>query len=750
MKGYQMKKKNGFLRSQLQLLKPFISGCSLQSVRKWQDKLGELMVNIHKDYVDSEDIRIGNMNCAMQIPRDEVSSGVILYLHGGGYVAGNLAYAKGFASVLASKCGIRVLAVEYGLAPEQEAPGALQDCLEAYGYLLSNGYDPSQIIICGESAGGGLCYALCHKLRDKGRTMPAGIIAISPWTDLTLGADSYETNEKIDPSMTKSRLKDFADFYVYGAVREGKKLRPKINPDAQNDAELKSDPKLSPLFADQSKLPPSLIFVGSDEIMLDDSVRMHGKLLEAGVDSQLVVKQDMWHGYVLYGLKEHEDDFNRIAKFIRNRISAQKKLRWMGLDNAAKIFPAARSRNWSNVFRLSATFTEEIDRELMQTALDVTVRRFPSIAVRVKTGMFWYYLEQIPKTPDILDEKPYPLSRMPFDDIRKCAFRVLIYGKRIAVEFFHALTDGNGGLVFIKTLASEYIYQKYGVKVPVGDGILDRLEEPDDAELEDSFLKYAGDYAAPRSDTDAFRITGKREEDGYRTNTTFILDAAAVSAEAKSRGLTVTAYLTSAFIVATARVQEQRVRRKSKYKPVKILVPVNLRKIFPSKTLRNFVMFATPGIDPKLGKFEFDEICDIVKNQMKLQITDKNMAAIIAANVNDEKNPVLKVVPLFLKNIVMKLIFNAVGEKKSCYSFSNLGVVNPPEEFQRYVERLDFVIGSQASAPYNVAALAYKGKIYLNIIRNISEPVLEAEFSKVFRELGIAHVVESNTRERRK
>ena len=209
-----MKKKNGFLRSQLQLIKPLISGCSLQSARKWQDKIGELMTGIYKDYVDSEEIKVGNINCSMQIPRDEISSGVILYLHGGGYVAGNLSYAKGFASALASKCGIRVFAVEYTLAPEQTAPSALQDCLDAYGYLLSNGYDPSQIIICGESAGGGLCYALCQKLRDKGRTMPAGVIAISPWTDLTLSGDSYEANEKVDPSMTRERLKDFADFYA--------------------------------------------------------------------------------------------------------------------------------------------------------------------------------------------------------------------------------------------------------------------------------------------------------------------------------------------------------------------------------------------------------------------------------------------------------------------------------------------------------------------------------------------------------
>lgn len=745
-----MKKKNSFLRSQLLLLKPFISGCSLQSARRWQDKIGELMTNIHKDYVVSEEVKIGEINCAMQIPRDEISSGVILYLHGGGYVAGNLSYAKGFASVLASKCGIRVFTVEYRLAPEHTPSDALDDCLLAYGYLLSNGYDPSKIIICGESAGGGLCYALCHKLRDKGRTQPAGIITVSPWTDLTLSGDSYTANEKNDPSMTKERLKSYADYYTYGAVREGKKLHPKVESNEVLDKEMKSNPKLSPLFAEQDRLPPSLIFVGGDEILLDDSVKMHGKLLEAGSESHIIVKPDMWHGYVLYCLKENEDDFDKISKFIKSRIPAQKKLRWMSLDNAAKIFPAARRRHWSNLFRLSATLSETVDRDVMQTALDVTVRRFPSIAVRVKSGAFWYYLEQIPKTPEILDEKPYPLSRMPFDDIRKCAFRVLIYEKRVAVEFFHALTDGNGGLIFLKTLVSEYIYQKYSVKVPVGDGILDRLEEPTDDELEDSFLKYAGNYPASRANTDAFRIGGKREEDGFKTNTTFILNADEVLEAAKSRGLTLTAYLTAAFIVATSRVQEKRVRNRAKYKPVKILIPVNLRKIFPSKTLRNFVLFASPGIDPRLGKYEFDEICDIVKNQMKLQITDKNMAAVIATNVNDEKNPLLKIVPLFLKNIVMKLIFNAVGEKKTCFSFSNLGVVDPPEEFKRYVDRMDFVIGNQASDPYNVGALTYKGKMYINVIRNISEPVLEAEFHRVFRELGISHAVESNTRERRK
>ena len=126
------------------------------------------------------------------------------------------------------------------------------------------------------------------------------------------------------------------------------------------------------------------------------------------------------------------------------------------------------------------------------------------------------------------------------------------------------------------------------------------------------------------------------------------------------------------------------------------------------------------------------------------------MASMMATNVNSEKNPILKVVPLFIKNIVMKMIFMAVGERKSCFSFSNLGVAKLPEEFERYVDRLDFVLGSQASAPYNTSAITYKGKVYLNVIRNISNPIFEPEIHKILTELSIPHTVESNTRERRK
>ena len=137
----------------------------------------------------------------------------------------------------------------------------------------------------------------------------------------------------------------------------------------------------------------------------------------------------------------------------------------MRLDNAAKIYPAAKRRNWNNFFRISATLTEPIDRAVLAAALDVTVRRFPSIAVRLRRGVFWYYLEEIPHTPPIQDEKSCPLAHAPFRQVRQCAFRVLVYKDRFAVEFFHALTDGTGALVFVKSLLAEYHSEKYGISV---------------------------------------------------------------------------------------------------------------------------------------------------------------------------------------------------------------------------------------------------------------------------------------------
>ena len=711
-----------FARKQLDLFRPLLTESKLATARRGQEKLGEIMAMTCKKTLDFSVYHLENFDCVRVAPKDDTRNGIMLYLHGGGFCCGDIGYAKGVGAMLASRFGIRVFAPAYRLAPQHPYPAPLEDALCAYQYLLAHGYDGDRIILCGESAGGGLMYSLCTLLREKNLPLPCGMIALSPWTDLTASGKSYQENKDKDPSITLKRLDFFAKNYTKDRI----------------------DPLVSPLFADLTGMPPSLIIVGGDEIMRDDAVSLHEKLLSSGAESKLIVGENLWHAYILYNLKERSDDYAEINNFLKERLPRPRKLRWMRLDNAAKIYPAAQNRNWSNSFRLSATLTEKIRMDVMQSALDVTVRRFPSMAVRLCKGVFWYYLEELSEAPALSPEKGHPLEKMSARDVHKCALKVLVHENRVAVELFHSLTDGNGGLVFLKTLIAEYLEQLYGISVPSENGVLDRREEPHEGEMEDSFIKYKGDAALSRRDTDAFRIKGTKDPDGFSTNTAFLLPVEAVHREAKKYGISITAFLTAALTQAAIELQKKHVPDARKQKPVKILLPVNLRKMFPSESLRNFVLYMTSEVCPNRGEYSFDEICKIVAFQMGIEITPKHMRAKFTTNVNSEIMPIIKIMPLFIKNIVMKSVFLAVGERKSTISFSNLGMASVPDIMKDYITRFDFVLSPQATSPYNCSAISYGDTLYLHFIRNSVEPEYEMHFYRVLRELGIPAKVESN------
>ena len=713
------------VRAQLNLFKPVMTSCSLEASRKGQDKLGELMTALHRSEIMTKNHDFQHFQGAWIMPQDQRRGGVVLYLHGGGYTCGSLEYAKGFSSVLAAECGVRVFCAAYRLAPEHRYPAAVEDALEAYQYLLKKGYAGHQILLCGESAGGGLIYALCLKLKELGLPLPCGLIGISPWTDLTGSGKSYEENREVDPSMSPELLQFYAKCYTDDPA----------------------DPLCSPLFGDLTGFPPSLLFVGGDEVMLDDTRMLHEKLVKSGCRSKLIVAPERWHAYVLYCLSENmPQDFETINRFMDKVLSPARSLRWMKLDNAAKIYPAAKRRNWNNFFRISATLTEPVDVAVLRSALDVTARRFPSIAVRLRRGMFWYYLEQIPHSPAIQEEKSCPLAHVPFHEVRQCAFRVLVYHNRFAVEFFHALTDGTGGLTFFKTLLAEYLSQKYGLTIPAGDGVLGRLEEPDAEELEDSFLRYAGNVKASRKEATAWHLTGTPEKDGFKDLVTLMIPAPALKECAKAHGVTVTELLCAAMMQAICQLQAEKVPQRRLRKPVKVLLPVNLRNLFPSKTLRNFASYITPEVDPQMGDYTFDEICAAVHHRMGLENNPQTMRAKFAANVASEQSPLLRVMPLFIKNLAMKAVFDTVGECKSCLCLSNLGVVRLPEVMAPYVARMDFIIGVQAKAPHNCGVLTWNDTVYINCIRSIREPELELHFYRVLHQLGLPVKVESNQR----
>jgi hypothetical protein len=197
-------------------------------------------------------------------------------------------------------------------------------------------------------------------------------------------------------------------------------------------------------------------------------------------------------------------------------------------------------------------------------------------------------------------------------------------------------------------------------------------------------------------------------------------------------------------MVALQNYQRECIPDRRKRPPIRVLIPVNLRRLYDSCTLRNFVLYTTPEILPQLGDYDFAEICRIVTAQMELDITPKKMSTKIAVNVNSERLMAVRMMPLFIKNMVMKAIFDAVGERKSCLSLSNLGAVTLPEVMRPYVRRMDFILGVQATAPHNCGVISFGDTLYINIIRNVKESELEYRLYRVLQEMGLPVLVESN------
>lgn len=422
-----------------------------------------------------------------------------------------------------------------------------------------------------------------------------------------------------------------------------------------------------------------------------------------------------------------------------------KKRIWLRLDNAAKIFPASMRPNWSNVFRLSVSFHEMIDPVALSRAASRAAKRFPSVCVRLGTGLFWYYLEESKQAPKPRKEGCQPLLPMRKKEMHRLALRVVYYENRLAVEFFHALTDGSGAMIFLKTLAAMYLEERYGVSCYDGEGVLFPDDKPDAEELEDAFLRYAGPTAAKREMSYAFRLTGKPEPDGFLHVTCGTVSCAQILRAAKEKGVSLTTYLAAALCYCLEQIQKRRVAA-HKEKAVRIQIPVNLRKCFPSRTLRNFVAVYNVGVEKGETDADFDELLSRIHHQMALYNTPRNLRAIFTANVNSEKGMAIRLVPLFLKNIVMRAVFDRVGESLACLCLSNLGAVKLPEKMTEYVTGFDFIIGPQAKAPYNCGVVSYGDRLRIHMVRNTVEPELEKEFFTFLTRQGLDVTLESNGR----
>ena len=416
----------------------------------------------------------------------------------------------------------------------------------------------------------------------------------------------------------------------------------------------------------------------------------------------------------------------------------------MRLDNAALIFPAIRRRRWVNAFRVSATLTEPVDPAVLQQAVTELMPRFPSMYVRLRTGVFWYYLEELPAPPTVREDYAYPLTLMQEKELRTCCLRVMYFQNRIAVEFFHSLTDGTGGMVYLKTLTARYLCLRYGLEIPAEEGVLDWQDAPRDEELEDSFLRNTNGVTLNDREPNALRLKGTYEPN-FLHLTTGVIPASALLEAAHRCGATVTVFLAAVMAETILRWQAENCPNRRKRKPVKVTVPINLRRLYGSKTLRNFVLTLNPGVDPRMGEYTLEELCRRMAAQLAAEGTPQQMAGRIAANVNPQNVTLIRAVPLPIKNIIMGIIYSQRGESKGCINLSNLGTVRLPKVMEPWVRRMEFIIGPQRSYPNNCSVASYGGECYINMIRNIREPELERRFFSRLVELDVQVLIESNT-----
>jgi len=286
-------------REQIRLLKPVLNRMSIEKARAFQDALGELGAKSVAGRVEFEPATLAGVEACFALPLNEKdSSRALLYLHGGGFVAGNMKYARGFAGILADKTRRRVLSAAYRLSPEHPFPAALDDALAAYCYLLDQGWEAWQISFVGESAGGGLIFSLCLKLKQLGLPLPASLVGLSPWADLTLSGASYRTNARKDPTLCVEALRCYAAAYAQGQEQS---------------------PLVSPLFGDLTGLPPSLLLAGGNELLLSDAVTLTARLKGSGCDCVLCVEKGLWHVYALFRIPEARLAMNRIAVFLESQ-----------------------------------------------------------------------------------------------------------------------------------------------------------------------------------------------------------------------------------------------------------------------------------------------------------------------------------------------------------------------------------------------------------------------------------------------
>lgn len=405
------------------------------------------------------------------------------------------------------------------------------------------------------------------------------------------------------------------------------------------------------------------------------------------------------------------------------------------LDNAANIYPASMSKHYCSLYRMRVTMTEEIDKKLLQEALLAASERIPTFRCRLKAGAFWWYLERVEKEPEVRQLKP--LKAFSFAAQDGLLYRVSAEGRQIFLDVFHALTDGFGAMSFLLTLSAEYIHRRYGVEISYNGLALDVKERPVYAEVEDSFKNvFSGRHGQLEKNVDAYHIRGAALPFGAVKDLRLVMPFERVREVCTAYGCTVTELLTATMLWA---LQEEHRNDSSarKRSVLKVSVPVNLRPIYGSRTVRNFSSYVNLGMDIKNGYLTFDDIVAAVLAQKEHDLRQAELEPKIAANVELEEMLLVRMLPLFIKHPVIDIINLLHGDRFCSQTLSNMGNVSVPSQMVPFITDLDFMLGRQRGNSGACSCVGYNGRLFFHMTRKIARDTFECAFIKQLSALGI-------------
>ncbi len=434
----------------------------------------------------------------------------------------------------------------------------------------------------------------------------------------------------------------------------------------------------------------------------------------------------------------------------RNQTATQKQTEktarksWYKLDLSAIVYPTLQRRDFSSVYRLSVLLKQPVNPDILQKAVDMALPRFPTYKSAIRKGLFWRYLEPNNRPgPFVSPDIKNPCMPMPFKANNRYLLRIYYYERRIALEVHHSLGDGTGGMCVLQTIVAQYL-RLLGAEIGCGGFVLDIREEPDPEELEDAYMRYSNARVRPpRPSEKTYRVRGTKEPFYTLNIIDGIMSVSEVTKIAKETyHVTITEYLNAVLLYALLRKQEA--EKPFRLYPARIAMPVNLRRFFPSKTLRNFITMIYPAIDPRLGDYSFEEIVRHVHHYMQYYINEKFLRGDITTNAATQKNPLIRIVPLFLKDFVVRLFYTRVQDKNSSAGLTNMGALKVPEDMAPYLERFDIYMGQPFSRRTNCAIISFQDTLTVNFASSIREADVEQYFFRKLVQDGIHVKIESN------